>query len=342
MKPRIFISSTFYDLKYIREDLSNFIKAHDFEPILFEDGDIGYIPGKALDESCYESMRNSDMVILIIGGNYGSPATNEVEDDFKEYLSITRSEFRTAMEKGIPVFVFIETGVYREYGVYESNINAIEKEDNKLIFPSTKNINVFRFIKEINTIGNIPIIEFAKTSEMKEFLSKQWSDMFKSYLKNLKDDISNRKVENTVTDIKMLIQKMEIMLDNVGKKILINEGEDNYYRVVNRQEIIEVSNCILESLSFDIKRGQIDEVNRCVDCVYEMIIHFDDEKYLKVSNEEKVSEAIVIMKKYNVSITGLFTFIFNASEKVKKIMEKEENRRLIADNLFQNEYDKKI
>ena len=26
MKPRIFVSSTFYDLKYIREDLSNFIK----------------------------------------------------------------------------------------------------------------------------------------------------------------------------------------------------------------------------------------------------------------------------------------------------------------------------
>lgn len=48
MKPRIFVSSTFYDLQYIREDLSNFIKAHDFDPIMFEDGDIGYTPGKPL------------------------------------------------------------------------------------------------------------------------------------------------------------------------------------------------------------------------------------------------------------------------------------------------------
>ena len=46
MKPRIFVSSTFYDLKYIREDLSNFIKSYNFEPIMFEDGDIGYVPGK--------------------------------------------------------------------------------------------------------------------------------------------------------------------------------------------------------------------------------------------------------------------------------------------------------
>ena len=84
MKPRVFVSSTFYDLKYMRDDLANFIRAHDFEPIMFEDGDIGYTPGKNLDESCYDTMRNADMVILIIGGNYGSPASGETKDDFKE------------------------------------------------------------------------------------------------------------------------------------------------------------------------------------------------------------------------------------------------------------------
>ncbi len=46
MKPRIFISSTFYDLKYIREDIANFVRSYGYEPILFEDGDIGYTPEK--------------------------------------------------------------------------------------------------------------------------------------------------------------------------------------------------------------------------------------------------------------------------------------------------------
>lgn len=86
MKPRIFISSTFYDLKYIREHLANFVRSYGYEPILFEDGDIGYTPRKTLDSSCYESMRNSDMVILIIGGEYGSAASGENKDDFKEYI----------------------------------------------------------------------------------------------------------------------------------------------------------------------------------------------------------------------------------------------------------------
>ena len=33
MKPRIFISSTFYDLKYIREELMRFIVSKNYEPI---------------------------------------------------------------------------------------------------------------------------------------------------------------------------------------------------------------------------------------------------------------------------------------------------------------------
>ena len=61
MKPRIFISSTFYDLKYIREELMRFIVSKNYEPILFENGNIGYTPNRALDISCYEAMKNSDM-----------------------------------------------------------------------------------------------------------------------------------------------------------------------------------------------------------------------------------------------------------------------------------------
>ena len=173
MKPRIFISSTFYDLKYMREDISNFVKAHDFDPIMFEDGDIGYTPGKNLDESCYETMKSADMVVLIIGGNYGSPATGENNDSFKEYLSVTRKEFKTAADEGIPIYVFVDSDVYVEYGIYESNIKNIEEQKVPISFKMTKDINVFRFIKEIHSLGKIAITAFRKSSDIKDFLSKQ-------------------------------------------------------------------------------------------------------------------------------------------------------------------------
>ena len=250
MKPRIFVSSTFYDLKYIREDLSNFIKAHDFEPILFEDGDIGYTPGKPLDKSCYDTMRSSDMVILVIGGLYGSPATDEEQSPFQEYMSVTRNEFRTAVNEGIPVFVFIDTKVYSEYAVYELNMKAIEERNSMIKFSATKDINIFRFIREIKNIGNISITEFSKLTQIKDFLSKQWSDMFKKYLEILKEDRSNHEIKSAVSEMNVLVQKMNLMLDSVGKKILDADDSGEYESVLNKQNIIEASEKIVRG--FDL------------------------------------------------------------------------------------------
>ena len=42
--PRVFISSTCYDLKYIRENLRFFIKTIGYDPILSEEGGIFYDP----------------------------------------------------------------------------------------------------------------------------------------------------------------------------------------------------------------------------------------------------------------------------------------------------------
>lgn len=252
MKPRIFISSTFYDLKYIREDLANFVRSYGYEPILFEDGDIGYAPGKNLDSSCYESMRNSDMVILIIGGEYGSAASGEKKDEFKEYMSITRNEFRTAVESGIPIFVMIDKKVMAEYGVYEANYNAIEKENMKMTFPTTKNVNVFRFIKEIKGIVTLPIQEFERSSDIKGFISKQWADMFKNYLSSLRNEKENRKIESSVNEMKALIQKMDIMLDNVGKNVLSQGDSSKYDEIVNEQEILLFCNRLADDFEFGV------------------------------------------------------------------------------------------
>lgn len=250
MKPRIFVSSTFYDLKYIREDLSNFIKAHDFEPIMFEDGDIGYTPGKELDKSCYDTMRNSDMVVLVIGGQYGSPATGEKKDEFKEYMSVTRNEFNTAVQNGVPVFAFIESGVYTEYGVYESNDDKIESGALKIKFKVVKDINVFRFIKEIKGIGNISITEFTKASQIKDFLGKQWADMFKKYLDILKSAEEQMKLQSSMNGMKLLIEKMEVMIDGIGKKVM-----DNDEKITYKETLISQNKVISQNIGVSLCRG---------------------------------------------------------------------------------------
>jgi hypothetical protein len=46
--PRVFISSTCYDLKYIRENLKFFIQNAGYEPVLSEEGNVFTIRGLTL------------------------------------------------------------------------------------------------------------------------------------------------------------------------------------------------------------------------------------------------------------------------------------------------------
>ena len=241
MKPRVFVSSTFYDLKYVREDISNFIKSHGYEPIMFEDGDIGYIPGRPLDTSCYDTMHSADMVILIIGGNYGSPSSEYNQEDlsdFTRYTSITRKEFKTALDNGIPIFVFVEENVYSEYEIYELNKSYLQDVTNTFRFSATKNINVFSFISEIKSIGSISITEFKKSSQIKDFLEKQWSDMLKNYLTMVKGKEDNQKTHDSIEELRLAIREMQLLVNGLFEKSFNSQVELEYDSVKKEQRNI--------------------------------------------------------------------------------------------------------
>jgi len=63
-RPRIFISSTFYDLKQIRAELDMFIESLGYEPIRNEEGDIPYGKDEALEEYCYKEIKNVGKTIF--------------------------------------------------------------------------------------------------------------------------------------------------------------------------------------------------------------------------------------------------------------------------------------
>ena len=84
--PRVFVSSTCYDLKYIRENIRYFINNMGFESILSEDGDVFYAPEQHTHDACLSEVQNCQMFVLIIGGRYGG---NYKQED----KSITNKEY---------------------------------------------------------------------------------------------------------------------------------------------------------------------------------------------------------------------------------------------------------
>lgn len=98
-KPRVFISSTFYDLRQVRQDLDQFIMSLGYEPIRNEEGDIPYGKDAELEKYCYDEIKNCDILVSIIGGRLGS------ESVIGPY-SISQIELKTALKENKQIYIF--------------------------------------------------------------------------------------------------------------------------------------------------------------------------------------------------------------------------------------------
>jgi hypothetical protein len=64
-RPRVFISSTYFDLRVVRADLERFVKEMGYEPVLFERGQVPYAKEEALEESCYREVSGCDILLRL-------------------------------------------------------------------------------------------------------------------------------------------------------------------------------------------------------------------------------------------------------------------------------------
>jgi hypothetical protein len=180
--PRVFVSSSFYDLKHIRSSLDIFIESLGFEPILSEKGDISYSPDRPLDESCYRDVQTADIFVLIIGGRYGSEVSGTERKPSHQFLdkyeSITKREYENAVQKDLPTYILIEKNVFVEYGLFLRN-----KENTEINYAQVDSANIFRFIDEIlSKPRNNPLCLFETFPDIEKWLRKQWAGLFREYL----------------------------------------------------------------------------------------------------------------------------------------------------------------
>lgn len=181
-RPRVFVSSTYYDLKHIRSSLDTFIESLGFESILSEKGDIAYSPDVPLDESCYREVVNADIFVLIIGGRYGAEASTEQrlnpDNFFERYDSITKKEFCAALDHDVPIYILVDSSVYAEYKTFQKN-----RKNDEITYAHVDSVNIFRLLDEILGLRrNNPVQSFEKASDIENWLREQWAGIFKEFL----------------------------------------------------------------------------------------------------------------------------------------------------------------
>lgn len=186
-KPRIFISSTYFDLKNLRADLERFIKTQGFEPVLNERGHIPYGNKEKLEEYCYKEINLSDILVSIIGGRFGSQSKTETH-------SISNTELKTAIDLGKQVYIFIDKNVHNEFRTYERN-----RTHKDISYASVDDTKIFDFIEEIQGLPiNNPIANFETSSDITDYLKLQWAGLFQRLLA----ENSKQKEINALDEIK--------------------------------------------------------------------------------------------------------------------------------------------
>jgi hypothetical protein len=97
--PAVLVSSTFYDLKQIRTDLKHFLTDDlGYRALLSEDPSFPINPDLTAIENCRRRVeQDADILILVIGGRYGS-----IDD--RSAKSVTNLEYLGARAKAIPIF----------------------------------------------------------------------------------------------------------------------------------------------------------------------------------------------------------------------------------------------
>lgn len=229
-KPRVFVSSTYYDLKHIRASLDLFIESLGYEPVLSEKGDIAYTHDRPLDESCYREAENADLFVLIIGGRYGSEASAEskkpTKSFFDRYESITKKEYESAVTRDIPIYILIESGAYTEYQTFLRN-----KDNVDIRYAHVDSVNVFHLIEEIlSRPRNNPVRSFERFSEIEDWLRDQWAGVFRELL--------NKQSQQ---------QQLVALTTEIGQLKEINETLKKYLEAVMTGVTTDVSEKLIES-----------------------------------------------------------------------------------------------
>lgn len=303
--PRIFVSSTCYDLQEIRFHLRNFIKEFAYEPVMSEFDDIFYSYEAHVQDACIDEISKCQLFILVVGNNYGSfYHQNEHQDKIPD--SVTLKEFKKALEIKIFKHIFINKYVDYDYKNYkralekailkyfqETNVsdNKIEQTklqikidfDEKYYFAYDSYKYIFYFLDIIYDLKeNNAVSSFETFADIKENLRKQWAGfMFESLTK--RDKISAA-----------LIQPLETKIDHIEKNI----------SKLFENKTIDQNSKVTFDLSSLTRESNIENLEKLQDKIYKLLQHICNYEGITEFGEPYAGKRVVFNKKWNKDLTG--------------------------------------
>ena len=145
-KPTVMVSSTFYDLREIRQQIAAFVEQQlGYDVLISESPTFPVDVDADTIENCRRRVeQHADVLVLVIGKRYGY-----VEPGSRR--SVTNLEYLAARAKGIPIFTFVEKDALALYSAWAS----ADSSTRTAIGNTVENEAVFDFIHQVRVTDSV-------------------------------------------------------------------------------------------------------------------------------------------------------------------------------------------
>jgi hypothetical protein len=196
--PRVFVSSTYYDLRQIRADLELFIREMGYEPILHESGGVAYGSAEKLEEYAYKEVALADLLVSVVGGRYGTQSQHGGR-------SISQEELKRALDNGTQVYIFVEQSVWAEFQTWRAN-----KDVPQINWRFVDDPRIYEYLDGLYALPNNNAIQgFETAADITGFLKLQWAGLFHRYLQ----DQSKRREIRALEEMQATVRTLDRLVD---------------------------------------------------------------------------------------------------------------------------------
>ncbi|MCK5537307.1 MAG: DUF4062 domain-containing protein [Bacteroidales bacterium] len=256
--PKVFVSSTCFDLGEVRDQLKKFIISFGFDAVLSEYGDVFYHPDLHTHDACIQEVAHCQLFILIIGGRFGG----EYQADKSK--SITNAEYIAAKESNIPIFTYIKKDVLSSQFLYKQNrdqefagkINypAIDKQEHAL--------DIFNFMGDVQRADtNNGVESFENFQDIENHLKKQWAGMFFDFLKTREVKSQIDATNHLLSGLQQSHEQVEELIKSLYISVKPQEAEKNIELLEYRNEIEEWFRKLFGLSETDISNIDLDKIH---------------------------------------------------------------------------------
>lgn len=305
---RVFVSSTYYDLHHVRNDLFNFLSSMGYEAVMHERGGVTYGQDVPLEQSCYDELSLCDIVVCVIGNKYGTKS--DVGD-----FSITLEELQKAIKAKKKVYTFIVKDVFIENGTYERNITKGSFEP-----AYVDNIKIHEFIANFKrTVKNNPILPFESVDEIIRNLKLQFSGLFQKLLSQ----------ESVATEQKTYYDLHEISMQ-ISEQVKLFDEQRNLFFTKFDGSIYAANRAITkirESLGLTLSALFIPNRQALIQFMEEMYFYLDESFESYLLEEELVFTRLEQNRKEIVKVSES---LFHEDGKIKDVRTAAEADKLVS------------